>query len=94
MAKYLSSEERETIIRFSDADDVATIATHQRRIITRLRKNPAAREVADISFGTTAGAVFELPVRLLSFRTKVVARPGGNPDALRRHREAVAEASA
>ena len=46
-----------------------TIHTHQRRIITKLRNNPAATEIADLTFEGTAGAVFELPADLISFRS-------------------------
>jgi hypothetical protein len=91
MSKSLTPEERETVIVFSDADGIATITTHQRRILTKLRNNPAAREVEDLSYGTTAGARFELPVSLLSFRTRVrTGRTGGNPEALRAYREKAA----
>jgi hypothetical protein len=65
----LTAPERETVITFSDADDTAMIHTHQRRIITKLKNNPAATEVEDISFDGTAGAVFELPADLISFRS-------------------------
>jgi hypothetical protein len=65
----LTAPERETVITFSDEDDTATIHTHQRRIITKFRTNPAATEVADLSFGGSAGAVFELPAELISFRS-------------------------
>jgi hypothetical protein len=65
----LTAPERETVITFSDADDTATIHTHQRRIITKLKNNPAATEVEDISFDGTAGAVFELPAELIGFRS-------------------------
>jgi hypothetical protein len=65
----LTAPERETVITFSDADDAATIHTHQRRIITKLRNNPAATEVEDISFEGTAGAVFQIPADLISFRS-------------------------
>jgi hypothetical protein len=65
----LTAPERETVITFSDADDTATIHTHQRRIITKLKNNPAAIEVEDISFDGTAGAVFEIPADLISFRS-------------------------
>ena len=34
----LTAPERETVIVFSDADDTATVHTHQRRIITKLRE--------------------------------------------------------
>jgi hypothetical protein len=66
----LTAPERETVITFSDADDTATVHTHQRRIITKLRNNPAAELVEDISFDGTAGAaVFEIPADLISFRS-------------------------
>ena len=44
----LTAPERETVITFSDADDTATIHTHQRRIITKLNNNPAATKVGSI----------------------------------------------
>jgi hypothetical protein len=66
----LTAPERETVITFSDEEDTATVHTHQRRIITKLRNNPAARLVEDISFDGTAGTVFELPAYLISFRSK------------------------
>jgi hypothetical protein len=65
----LTAPERETIITFSDADDTATIHTHQRRVITKLKNNPAAEQVEDISFEGSPGAVFELPAQLISFRS-------------------------
>jgi hypothetical protein len=66
----LTAPERETVITLSDESETATIHTHQRRIITKLRNNPAAAEVGDISFDGTAGAVFELPADLISFRSR------------------------
>jgi hypothetical protein len=65
----LTAPERETVITFSDEDDTAMVHTHQRRIITKLRNNPAATEVEDISHDGTAGAVFEIPADLISFRS-------------------------
>jgi hypothetical protein len=65
----LTATERETVITFSDEDATATIHTHQRRIITKLRNNPAATEVEDLTFDGTAGAVFEIPADLISFRS-------------------------
>jgi hypothetical protein len=65
----LTAPERETVITFSDEDHTATIHTYQRRIITKLRNNLAATEVEDLTFDGTAGAVFELPADLISFRT-------------------------
>jgi hypothetical protein len=66
----LTAPERETVITFSDADDTATIHTHQRRIITKLLNNPAARKIEDLTFDGTAGAVFELPAELITFRSR------------------------
>jgi hypothetical protein len=65
----LTAPERETVITFSDEDETATIHTHQRRIITKLRNNPAAQLIEDISFDGTPGAVFERPADLISFRS-------------------------
>jgi hypothetical protein len=65
----LTAPERETVITFNDADDTATIHTHQRRIITKLLNNPAATEIEDLSFDGTAGAVFEIAADLISFRS-------------------------
>jgi hypothetical protein len=74
----LTAPERETVITFSDEDDIATIHTHQRRIITKLRNNPAATEVDDPTFEGSAGAVFEIPVWAISFLTR---KRKGNPNA-------------
>ena len=65
----LTAPERETVITFSDESDTATIHTHQRRIITKLKNNPAATQLEDLSFDGTPGAVFELPANLISFRS-------------------------
>ena len=46
----LTAPERETVITFSDEDDTATVHKHQRRIITKLRNNPAGEEIDHISF--------------------------------------------
>lgn len=62
-AATLTAPERETVITFSDADDTATIHTHQRRIITKLLNNPAAKKVEDLTFEGSAGAVFEISGR-------------------------------
>jgi hypothetical protein len=66
----LTAPERETVITFSDEGETATVHTHQRRIITKLRNNPAATEVEDLTFDGTAGAVFELPADLITFRSR------------------------
>ena len=64
----LTAPERETVITFSDEDDTATIRTHQRRVITKVKNNPAAELIEDNSFDGTAGAVFEIPADLITFR--------------------------
>src|SRR5215211_1232358 len=84
----LTAPERETVITFSDEDDTATIHTHQRRIITKLRNNPAATEVEDLTFEGTAGAVFEIPSDLISFRSKKRKGGSGNAEALARAQQA------
>lgn len=65
----LTAPERETVITFSDEDNTATVHTHQRRIITKLRNNPAAKEIEDLTFEGSAGAAFEIPADLISFRS-------------------------
>ena len=74
----LTAPERETVISFSDEGDTATVHTHQRRIITKLKNNPAAELIEDLSFDGTAGAVFELPSWAISFLTR---KRKGNPNA-------------
>jgi hypothetical protein len=49
----LTAPERETVITFSDADDMATVHTHQRRIITKLANNSAAKQIEDLTFDGT-----------------------------------------
>jgi hypothetical protein len=65
----LTAPERETVITFSDADETATVHTHQRRIMTKLGNNPAAELIEDLTFDGTAGAVFEIPADLITFRS-------------------------
>jgi hypothetical protein len=79
----LTAAERETVITFNDADDTATIHTHQRGIITKLLNNPAATKVDDLSFDGSAGAVFEIPADLISFRSgrRKVESPAGQAAA-------------
>ena len=83
----LTAPERETVITFSDESDTATVHTHQRRIITKLRNNPAATQVEDLPFDGTPGAVFELPVWAISFLSKKRKRGAGNVETLARARE-------
>jgi hypothetical protein len=71
----LTAYERETVITFSDADELATIVTHQRKTITKLEHNPLARKVEDLPHGSQPGGRFELPKELLTFRTKKRGAP-------------------
>lgn len=61
--------ERETIVNMNDEDGLALIWTAQRRLITRLKKNPAARLLEDGTYGRTAWARFEIPKEFVSFRS-------------------------
>ncbi len=71
-ADFLTAPERETVILMSDADGIATITTHQRRILTKLEGNPSAVKVEGLTHGSTAGAKFEIPARLVSLRNGTV----------------------
>jgi hypothetical protein len=66
----LTPPERETVILINDEDDFAEITTHQRTWVTKLRKNPAAEKIEDLSHGSTTGARFRVPAKLVSVRTK------------------------
>jgi hypothetical protein len=66
----LSAPERETVIVFNDADEVASVYTAQRRIITQLKKNPSATLVEEGVFERSPWARFELPKTFVSFRSK------------------------
>jgi hypothetical protein len=66
----LTALERETVVSFNDADEMALVVTHQRRVITRLRKNPAAVLLEEGVFETSRWARFALPKNLISFRSK------------------------
>jgi len=63
----LSADERETIVRMNDADDLANVWTAQRPVITKLRKNPAAELLREGKHDGSAWAEFELPKNLVSF---------------------------
>jgi hypothetical protein len=80
----LTAPERETVITFSDEDDTATIDTHQRRIITKLMNNPAAHLIERIDFDGTAGAAFEIPADLISFRSKRIKHDLSDAERMRR----------
>jgi len=70
----LTAAERETSISMSDENDVAYIYTAQRKVLTRLRKNPAAKLIEEGNHGGSPWARFELPAGLISFRSRRTAR--------------------
>jgi hypothetical protein len=72
--RYLTADERETVILLSDASDTAEIYTHQRRMITKLKKCGAAKLVEEGVHSGCAFARFELPARRLSFRSGTAKR--------------------
>jgi hypothetical protein len=65
----LTAPERETVVNFSDADDVAYIYTAQRRVITKLKKNPTAVLIEEGVHDGSVWARFELPKEFISFRS-------------------------
>ncbi|QEC49274.1 hypothetical protein FSW04_17940 [Baekduia soli] len=78
----LTPYERETIVNGSDADSTLSVWTAQRKIITKLKKNPAATLVDEGKHEGSAWAQFEVPADLLTFRTKRRVGGAGNPAAL------------
>lgn len=66
----LHALERETVVSFNDAEEMALVFTHQRRVITALKKNPAAVLLEEGVFETTRWARFAFPKSLISFRKK------------------------
>jgi hypothetical protein len=74
VAVSLTAPDRETIISFSDAQDAAFIYTAQRTIITKLRKNVAAKLVEEGEHEGSVWARFKLPAALASFRSSTVRR--------------------
>jgi len=67
----LTAPERETIISFSDDSQTAFVYSAQRHVITRLRKNPAAKLIEEGNFDGSLWARFELPAKLITFRAEV-----------------------
>jgi hypothetical protein len=67
----LSDAERETIVSYSDADDIAYIYTAQRKVITQLKKNRAVKILEEGEFEGSAFLKCELPAKLINFRNPV-----------------------
>lgn len=60
----LTAEERETHIFWSDADEFATVVTHQRTWLTSLSRNTSAEQVGETDvFG---GKTYRVPKNLVS----------------------------
>lgn len=70
----LSEYERETIVSMNDGDEVAHVYTAQRKLITRLKNNPAALLVEEGTHDGSAWARFTIPAGLVSFRSVRVRR--------------------
>lgn len=64
----LTDGERETIIGMSDADDMATIWTAQKPLITKLNKNPAVTLLEAGNHDGTTWARYRLPANLVTIR--------------------------
>lgn len=86
--RSLTPAERETVVLMDDESDTALVTTWQRRIITKLEKNPAAEKVWESRLGTSRGAQFRIPSNLISFRSKVRKGGPGNVESLRKARSA------
>jgi len=71
----LSADERETVVNMDDGSPWAYVTTWQSSVITKLSKIPSAQLVESLTFGTTRGAVFKLPAKLVSFRRERQSRP-------------------
>ena len=85
--RSLTAPERETVVLMDDDSDFAVVTTWQRRIITKLEKNPAAEKLWEQRLGTSRGAQFRLPSNLISFRSKTRKGGPGNAESLRKARE-------
>jgi hypothetical protein len=70
----LTDYERETIVSMNDGSDTASVWTAQRKLITRLRNNPAAVLVDEGTHDGSAWARFTIPAGLVSFRSTRVKR--------------------
>lgn len=96
----LTEYERETIVSMNDGDEVAHVYTAQRKVITRLKNNPAAALVAEGTHDGSVWARFTIPAGLVSFRSVKVKREltdeqrAEMAERLRRGRESVRQDAA
>jgi len=77
--RSLTADERETVILMDDGTGIAKISTHQKRIYTKLKKNPAAKFIKDLTCGQSVGGSFEIDANLISFRTQRKVPPKLSP---------------
>jgi hypothetical protein len=70
----LTEFERETIVSMNDGEAVAHVYSSQRKVITRLRNNPAAVLVEEGVHDGSAWARFTIPAAFISFRSTSVRR--------------------
>jgi hypothetical protein len=89
MTYSLSDAEKETIVLWNYADDTATVDTHDRALIRKLRKNAVAVLIEEGLHGHTPWAKFEIPKGLISFRTGRRIVTDSQRAALARGRRAV-----
>lgn len=71
----LTAEERETIIRLSDADDFVLVDTTRRVDISAFKKKEDAELVAEGTFGSTAWATFKIPKARWSSARGIKSKP-------------------
>lgn len=70
LVNALTALERETIVLMNDADNTVTITTHQRTMLTKLRRLEDFTEVASGWHGKTEWAEFTCPVERFSIGAK------------------------
>lgn len=64
----LTAAERETVISISDDEDLWTIHTSQRKMVTQLLKNPSATILEDTTFQGTRMLVATIPANGITVR--------------------------
>jgi hypothetical protein len=91
MPDYLTAPERETVALTSDADDVWTLTTHQRKVLTKLRR-AGWEPVEDLSYHGQPGGRFEIPYNAIVIRSRSAVERVMPEDELARRREQMAKA--
>src|SRR4051812_16795904 len=84
--EHLTADERETTIHLDDASGDMRVTTWQRRIITRLIR-AGWEPVERLRHGSSRGAVFVIPARALTLRSRAsVERPLSDAERARNAR--------